>query len=79
MAVWVCNNGSASPLRIPRRCQDCGRILAQGRECSINRWNSKADAGAKRGCAIGSKWIKLKHATGKLSSEVLRSAAVPML
>ena len=79
MSVWVCNNGSTSPLGISSRSHDCRRIITQRRERSIYRRNLKADASAKRGCSIGSKWIKLEHAARKLGGEMLRPAAVPML
>jgi len=47
MTVRVCNNRPASPFGVFGRRHDCGRIVAQGRERSINGGNSKADAGAK--------------------------------
>ena len=79
MTVRVCNKGSASPLGISGWRHDCTRIITQCRERSIDGGNSKADAGAKSGCAIGRKWIKLEHTTRKLGCEMLRPAVVPML
>jgi len=79
MAVRVCNNRSPSPLGVSDRCHDCGWIIAQSSEYSINRRNSKTDASPKSGSAIGGKRIKLEHAAGKLCGEMLRPASVPML
>src|SRR6187455_2603837 len=76
MTVRVCNNRSSSPLGVSGGRDHCGRIVAQGLECSINGWNSKADTSAKCGCSIGSKRVKLEDTSGKLGGEMLRPAAM---
>jgi len=79
MSVRVCNNRSPSPLGIFGRGNDRCRIIAQGSECDINGWNSKADASAKCGRPVGRKRIKLEHAARKLCGVMLWPATVPML